>query len=101
MLRAALIGLASTGKSTLFQLMTSAKEGARTKGDTTIGISKVPDPRLDRLTAMYNPRKRGPATIEFTDLAPAGAAGGATALVDVAACKKGDAQLHVLRARQT
>jgi GTP-binding protein YchF len=98
MLRAALIGFASTGKTTLFQLMTSAKEGARSKGDTTIGISKVPDPRLDRLTAMYNPRKRVPATIEFTDLAPAGAAGGVRALVDVAAYKNADALVHVLRA---
>ena len=48
MLHAALIGFPSTGKSTLFQLMTSAKDGAqRGKGDTTIGISKVPDARLD------------------------------------------------------
>jgi GTP-binding protein YchF len=98
MLRAALIGFAATGKTTLFQLMTSAKEGARSKGDTTIGISKVPDPRLDRLTAMYNPRKRVPATIEFTDLAPAGAAGGVKSLVDVAAYKNADALVHVLRA---
>ena len=85
MLHAALIGLPSTGKSTLFQLMTSAKEGGRSaKGDSAVGISKVPDARLDRLTAMFNPKKRVPATIEFTDsLGPARAA--ATALVDVAA----------------
>src|SRR5213595_2665993 len=48
---------------------------------------QVPDARLDRLTAMYNPRKRVPATVEFTDIAAAGAAGGAKALVDVAAYK--------------
>src|SRR5688572_22283760 len=100
MLRAALIGFAGTGKTTLFQLMTSAKEGARTKGDTSLGISKVPDPRLDRLTAMYNPKKRVPATIEFTDPAPAGAAGGVKSLVDVAAYKNADALVHVLRAFQ-
>src|SRR5262249_58394702 len=80
MLRAALIGFASSGKTTLFQLMTSAKETGRAahgKGDVSIGISKVPDARLDRLTAMYNPRKRVPATVEFTDLAmPAGTRGG-------------------------
>src|SRR5262249_26376091 len=80
MLRAALIGFGSSGKSTLFQLMTSAKETGRSahgKGDVSIAISKVPDTRLDRLTAMYNPRKRVPATVEFTDLAmPAGPGGG-------------------------
>jgi GTP-binding protein YchF len=100
MLRAALIGFASSGKTTLFQLMTSARETARAthgKGETSVGISKVPDARLDRLTAMYNPRKRVPATVEFTDLAIAGA-GGAKALVDVAAYKNADALVHVLRA---
>jgi ribosome-binding ATPase len=101
MLRAALIGFGSSGKTTLFQLMTSARDTARAshgKGETTVGISKVPDLRLDRLTAMYNPRKRVPATIEFTDLAAAAAAGGAKALVDVAAYKNADALVHVLRA---
>ena len=78
MLRAALIGFGSSGKTTLFQLMTSARETARAahgKGETSVGISKVPDPRLDRLTAMYNPRKRVPATVEFSDLAVTGRAG--------------------------
>ena len=101
MLRAALIGFGQTGKTTLFQLMTSAREAARAahgKGEATIGISKVPDARLDRLTAMYNPRKRVPATIEFSDLATPVRAGGAQALVDVAAYKNADALVHVLRA---
>jgi GTP-binding protein YchF len=101
MLRAALIGFGQTGKTTLFQLMTSAREAARAahgKADATIGISKVPDARLDRLTAMYNPRKRVPATIEFSDLATPVRAGSAQALVDVAAYKNADALVHVLRA---
>src|SRR5918994_7194486 len=97
MLRAALIGFPSSGKSTLFQLMTSAKEAPRGKGDVSIGISKVPDPRLDTLTAMYNPRKRVPATVEFTDMA-APAKSGAQALVDVAGYKNADALVHVVRA---
>src|SRR5438105_1160569 len=90
MLRAPSIGLSSSGKSTLFQLMTSVKETARAahgKGEAIIGISKVPDARLDRLTAMYNPKKRVPATVEFSDLAAAGRSAGAQALVDVAAYK--------------
>jgi ribosome-binding ATPase len=101
MLRAALIGFGSSGKTTLFQLMTSAAGTARAahgRGETLVGISKVPDPRLDVLTAMYNPKKRVPATVEFTDLAAAGAAGGAKALVDVVAYKNADALVHVLRA---
>ena len=102
MLRAALIGLGSSGKSTLFQLMTSIKESPRGggKGETAIGISKVPDARLDRLTAMYNPKKRVPATVEFSDSAAAGRAGGTQSLVDVLAYKNADALVHVLRAFQ-
>jgi len=79
--------------------MTSAVGTARSahgKGETTVGISKVPDARLDRLTAMYNPKKRVPATVEFTDLAAAGTA--TKALVDVVAYKNADALVHVLHA---
>jgi GTP-binding protein YchF len=97
MLRAALIGFSSSGKTTLFQLMTSVRETSRGgKGETVVGISKVPDARLDRLTAMFNPRKRVPATVEFSDLAAA-AAGGAQAFMDVLAYKNADALVHVLR----
>jgi GTP-binding protein YchF len=97
MLRAALIGFGSSGKTTLFQLMTSAKDTARAahgKGEVAIGISKVPDARLDRLTAMYNPKKRVPATVEFADLLQAAG----VSLVDVAAYKNADALVHVVRA---
>jgi GTP-binding protein YchF len=103
MLRAALIGFGSSGKSTLFQLMTSVKETGRAahgKGEATVGISKVPDARLEKLAAMYNPRKKTPATVEFTDLAMPAGTGGAAALVDVAAYKNADALVHVLRAFQ-
>src|SRR6478735_6864958 len=98
MLRTALIGFPSTGKTTLFQLMTSAKDAPKGKGDVNIGISKVPDGRLDVLTAMFNPRKRVPATVEFSDFAVQGRSGGAQTLVDVAAYKNADALVHVLRA---
>ena len=95
MLRAALIGVPSSGKSTLFQLMTSVNEAPKGKG--SIGISKVPDERLDALTAMYDPRKRVPATVEFTDVARA-ARPSAAALVDVAGYRNADALVHVVRA---
>ena len=103
MLRAALIGFASAGKTALFQLMTDASDAAPAahgKVEAAIGISKVPDARLDRLTAMYGPKKRVPATVEFSDLAAPGRTGGARALVDVAAYRNADALVHVLRAFQ-
>jgi GTP-binding protein YchF len=100
MLRAALIGFPSSGKTTLFQLMTSAREPHRGRSDVHIGISKVPDSRLDVLTSMYNPRKRVPATVEFTDMAVPPKAG-AQALVDVAGYKGADALVHVVRAFRT
>jgi len=77
--------------------MTSAKDSPRGQGktETAIGISKVPDLRLDKLTAMYNPRKRVPATIEFTDIVAPGRS--ASALVDVVGYKNADALVHVVR----
>ena len=98
MLRAALIGFPGSGKTTLFQLMTNVREaphhGSRSKTDANVGVSRVPDLRLDRLTAMYHPRKRVPATVEFADTA---AAGGTQALTDVAAYRNADALVHVVR----
>ncbi len=102
MLRAALIGFSSSGKTTLFQLMTSVRESARGtgKGETLVGISKVPDARLDRLTLMFNPRKRVAATVEFSDMAATGQTAGAQTLVEVVAYKNADALVHALRAFQ-
>ena len=99
MLRAGLLGLPSSGKTTLFQLMTSAREAPRTHGkaEANVGISRVPDERLDRLTALFRPKKRVPATVEFADMAAARAAG-TQALLDVVAYRNADALLHVVRA---
>src|SRR5512145_2292980 len=99
MLRAGLIGFPSTGKTTLFHLLTSAREAHRPSGksEANVGVSRVPDERLDRLTALFNPRKRVPATVEFADIAGAGARTGAQALLDVAPFRNADALLHVVR----
>jgi ribosome-binding ATPase len=100
MLRAGLIGFPSTGKTTLFRLMTSARDQGRApshgKVDAHVGVSRVPDERLDRLTALFNPRRRVPATVEFADVAGTGQAG-AKDLLDVAPFRNADALLHVVR----
>src|SRR4051812_27314118 len=100
MLRAGLIGFPSSGKTSLFQLLTSLKDAPPRggKSDANVGVSRVPDDRLDQLTALFNPRKRVPATVEFADIAgAAGAKAGAQALLDVAPFRNADALLHVVR----
>lgn len=97
MLRAALIGFPSCGKTTLFQLMTSARDAPKARTEVAVGISKVPDTRLDTLTSMYSPRRRVPATIEFTDIVQPVRAG-AQGFVDVAGYRNADALVHVVRA---
>ena len=100
MLRAGLIGFPSSGKTSLFQLLTSIKDAPARggKSDANVGVARVPDDRLDELTALFNPRKHVPATVEFADIAgAAGAKAGAQALLDVAPFRNADALLHVVR----
>ena len=97
MLRAGLIGLPATGKTTLFNLLTRAggASGRLGRNEAHIGTAAVPDDRLDRLTALYEPRRQVPATVAFADVA-----GAATprSLVDVGAYREAHALLHVVRA---
>jgi GTP-binding protein YchF len=100
MLRAGLIGFPSSGKTALFQLLTSAREAARPGGkpEANVGVSRVPDDRLDHLTALFKPKKHVPATVEFADMGGVQAGkSGAAALLDVAAFRNADALLHVVR----
>src|SRR5918995_6949869 len=99
MLRAGLIGFPGSGKTSLFQLLTSARDAPRPAGkaEANVGVSRVPDERLDRLTALFNPKKRVPATVEFADIAGTAGRTGAQALLDVAAFRNADALLHVVR----
>src|SRR5215212_6875578 len=100
MLRAGLIGFPASGKTALFQLLTNAREAPRATGksEANVGVSRVPDERLDQLTALFNPRKHVPATVEFGDIAGVGGVKtGAAALLDVAPFRNADALLHVVR----
>jgi ribosome-binding ATPase len=100
MLRAGLIGFPSSGKTALFQLLTSARDAPRSGGkqEANVGVARVPDDRLDKLTVLFNPKKHVPATVEFADMGGAvGAKTGAAALLDVAPFRNADALLHVVR----
>jgi GTP-binding protein YchF len=69
-MRIGFFGFPQTGKSTLFRLLTGAAEvppGARDA--VQIGVAKVPDRRLDKLSEMHKPKKTTPATVEYMDLA--------------------------------
>ncbi|MEE4272557.1 MAG: redox-regulated ATPase YchF [Thermoanaerobaculales bacterium] len=65
-----IMGLAASGKSSLFGLLTGQDSSAPTgrRDQTQVGMAKVPDPRLDVLAAMYKPKKTTPATIRFSDV---------------------------------
>ena len=65
-----IMGLAASGKTSLFGLLTGqdpATAGGR-RDQSQVGISKVPDTRLDVLAEMYQPKKFTPATIRFADV---------------------------------
>jgi GTP-binding protein YchF len=68
-----IVGLPNAGKSTLFNALTHAGAQTGNYPFTTIepntGVVPVPDPRLDRLAAIFEPPKVIPATVTFTDIA--------------------------------
>lgn len=67
-----IVGLPLSGKTTLFNLLTrsEAETGfAAGKKKVNMGVSRVPDPRLDRLAEIWNPKKTTHATIRYVDVA--------------------------------
>lgn len=94
-----IIGLPASGKTTVFQALTSAESsGMRAGGKGNTRIVPVPDVRLHTLAAMYHPRKVTPATIEFVDPLVTGLQGAHFAESLVALMRDADALAHVVRA---
>jgi len=52
-----LVGLSYSGKTTLFQLLTGMKQSSSLQGKANHGMVKVPDSRVDYLSALYKPKK--------------------------------------------
>ena len=68
-----IVGLPNVGKSTLFNAITNSRADSANYPfctiDPNIGIVPVPDPRVDALSELYNPKKTTYATVEFVDIA--------------------------------
>ena len=99
-MKTGIIGLPQVGKTSLFRILTKAhlSEGAYANPrEAHIGVAKVPDDRLDRLAALYNPKKLTHTSVEYVDVG----AIGQEALKDTAYSahlRNVDALAHVVRA---
>jgi len=68
-LKVGLIGHQGSGKTTIFNALTGlgAETGQGEKMETRLGVTKVPDARVDRLAEIFKPKKTTYAEIRFTD----------------------------------
>ena len=59
-MKTGIIGLPQVGKTSLFKILTKAKledRGYSTRAKRTLVSPRVPDERLDKLSALYSPKK--------------------------------------------
>src|SRR5262245_58453665 len=95
-----LVGLPKSGKTSLFNLLTGASVATSSFGGSRAemhsGVARVPDERVDRLSALFKPKKTTYATFEVVDLA--GIAKGERQGLDAKEFRNADALLHVVRA---
>jgi hypothetical protein len=98
-MKTGIIGLPQVGKTSLFKILTKAKledRGYSNPKEVHLGIAWVPDERLEKLAALYQPKKTVFATVEYADVG----AIGQEALKEpslLASLRNVDALIHVLR----
>lgn len=70
-MRLGIIGLPQSGKTTLFNALTRGTQptGATGKIEIHTAVVDVPDPRVDRLSAMFTPKKTIYAKVTYVDIA--------------------------------
>src|SRR5438128_11864848 len=66
-MKVGIAGFAGSGKTTVFQWLTGVKPDPVASQRAQVDRPKVPDERLDWLSAHFRPKKTTPATIEFLD----------------------------------
>src|ERR1700716_1814368 len=99
-MKTGIIGLPQVGKTSLFRILTKAhlsEQAYSNPREAHVGVAKVPDDRLDRLAALYNPKKLTHTSVEYVDVG----AVGQEALKDTAYSahlRQVDALAHVVRA---
>ena len=74
-MKTGIIGLPQVGKTSLFKILTKADVATGVfarPGEAHLGVAKVGDERLDRLAALYNPKKLMHTSVEYADVAAIG-----------------------------
>jgi GTP-binding protein YchF len=67
-MKTAIVGLPMVGKTSLFTILTGVNQSARVGSmETRVGMTKVPDARLDALAKIFEPPKITYATVEYLD----------------------------------
>ena len=102
----AIVGLAGSGKTTVFNTLTRghAQTGGYGGMELHVGTVKVPDGRLDRLAEIFKPKKIVHADVTYFDLpAPPASTEGRVGTEELPAdqlarLREADALLHVVRA---
>jgi GTP-binding protein YchF len=96
----AIFGQPLSGKSTVYEALSGTVSDPVGAGQPLASV-KVPDPRLDTLTTMFNPKRKVPADVSFLDVRPVGASFSKTEGLSaqyVEQLNKADALLLVVRA---